>query len=241
MVRPKRSQQHPNLGEAIKKIALKQMAINGSASLSLRAIARDLKITAPAIYNYFPSRDDLVTALIVEAYQSLAIALAASQDNDEESHAERIMASAQAYRDWALAHAEQYSLIFGKPIPNYHAPMEITGPTAAGSMAVLISVMDAAWRDGALKVDGAPSSSPEMVQAWIDKFEYTENPAVIHFAMACWAKIHGLVSLELNGHLAAVPGKISVDSFFKIEIEAMVMRMVAEDASVRTRKSTTII
>jgi len=228
MVRPKRNQQHPNLGEAIKKVALKQMAINGSASLSLRAIARELKITAPAIYNYFPSRDDLVTALIVEAYQSLAIALAASQENGEELHAERVMGSAQAYRDWALAHAEQYSLIFGAPIPNYHAPAEITGPAAAGSMAVLINVIDAAWRDGALKVDGVPSSTPEMIQAWIDKFDYTGDPAVIYFAMVCWAKIHGLVSLEINGHFAAVPGKISVDSFFKIEIEAMVMRIVAE-------------
>jgi len=229
MVRPKRSQQHPNLGEAIKKVALKQMAINGSASLSLRAIARDLKITAPAIYNYFPSRDDLVTALIVDAYQSLAIELAESLVNDEESHSKRVMASAHAYRDWALAHAEQYSLIFGAPIPNYHAPAEITDPAAAESMAVLINVIDAAWRDDALKVDGMPSSTQEMIQAWIDKFSYTGDPAVIHFAMACWAKIHGLVSLEIFGHFAAVPGEFSVDSFFKIEIEAMVTRMVAED------------
>ena len=63
MVRPKRSQQHPNLQEAIKNVALNQMATSGSASLSLRAIARELKITAPAIYNYFSNRDDLVTAL----------------------------------------------------------------------------------------------------------------------------------------------------------------------------------
>jgi AcrR family transcriptional regulator len=228
MVRPKRSQQHPNLGEAIKKVALKQMAINGSASLSLRAIARELKITAPAIYNYFPSRDDLVTALIVDAYTSLANALAASQENDEESHAECIMASAQAYRNWALAHAEQYSLIFGAPIPNYHAPMEITSPAAAGSMAVLISIIDAAWRDDALKFDGVYSSTPEMIQAWVDKFDYKGDPAVIHFAIACWAKIHGLVSLEIFGHFTAIPGEFSVDSFFKSEIKGMVTRVVAE-------------
>ena len=226
MARPKQSQQHPNMKEAIKKVALMLMAKKGSATLSLRAIARELKITAPAIYNYFPSRDDLVTALIVDAFNSLATVLAASQENDEESHTKRIMASAQAYRDWALAHSEQYCLIFGTPIPNYHAPAKITGPAAAGSMAVLISVIDAAWCDGAVKVDGAPSSTPEMIQAWIDKFSYTGDPAVIYFAMACWVKIHGLVSLEINGHFAAVPREISVDSFFRAEIDAMLKRMI---------------
>ena len=225
MVRPKRSQQHPNLQGAIKNVALNQMATSGSASLYLRAIARELKITAPAIYNYFSNRDDLVTALIVDAYNSLATALAASQETDEESHTKRVMASAQAYRNWALAHAERYSLIFGTPIPNYHAPAEITGPAAAGSMAVLISVIDAAWRDDALNVDGAPPSPHEMIQAWIDKFDYKGDPAVIYFAMACWAQIHGLVSLELNGHFAVLPTEINVDSFFETEIGAMIERM----------------
>jgi len=221
MVRPKRSQQHPNLQEAIKEIAHEQMAQNGSASLSLRGIARELKITAPAIYNYFPRRDDLVTALIVDAYNSLAASLAKSQELDEESHAERIIAAAHAYRNWALAHAEDYSLIFGTPIPNYHAPKEITDPAASGSMAVLIGILDAAWRDGILKTEGIISSTPEMIQIWSDKFSYEGHPAVIHLALASWAKLHGIVSLELNGHFLAV----SIDSFFEFEIQAMVERM----------------
>ena len=226
MVRPKRSQQHPNLQEAIMETAHKQMAERGAASLSLRGIARELGITAPAIYNYFPSRDDLITALIVDAYHSLADAQAISQEDDEESHAKRITASAHAYRNWALAHAEQYALIFGTPLPNYHAPTEITGPAAASSMAVLISALDAAWKDGALKTEEIAVSTPEMIQAWIDKLGYEGHPAVIHFALASWAKIHGLVSLELNGHFTAVSDEISVVSFFEIEIQAIVTRMV---------------
>ena len=102
MVRPKRSEQHPDLQTAIKEAARKQIAENGAPALSLRAIARELKITAPAIYNYFPSRDALVTALIVDAYHSLAAALAESQETGEESHTARIKASAHAYRGWAL-------------------------------------------------------------------------------------------------------------------------------------------
>src|SRR5215212_4653117 len=70
MVRPIKNKQIPNLQEAIKEAAWKQIADYGASALSLRAIARDLHITAPAIYNYFPDRDALVTALIIDAYTS---------------------------------------------------------------------------------------------------------------------------------------------------------------------------
>ena len=227
MVRPKQSEQHPNLPAAIKETARKQIAKKGAAALSLRAIARGLKITAPAIYNYFPSRDDLVTALIVDAFNSLGDVLRASQEGDTLSHTERIMASAQAYRTWALTHPEEYHLIFGTPIPNYHAPAEITGPAAAGNMMVLIEVLDAAWRAGAIDVAGRLSFVPGIIQAWAEKFEYPGPPEVIHFAMACWAQIHGLVSLELNGQFSSVPVTVSTDDFFEVEIRAMLARMGA--------------
>lgn len=225
MARPKRSQQHPDLQAAIKDVARKQIAEYGAARLSLRAIARELSITAPAIYNYYPSRDDLVTALIVDAYHSLAAALGEARDANHEDHAGSIIASADAYREWALTYPEQYGLIFGTPIPGYHAPMEIIGPAAARSMAVLISVIDAAWQDDALAIGDALPGTSEIVQTWIDKFSYNGPPAVIHFAMASWALIHGLVSLEIFGHLTAVPEEVDVDTFFKIEIHAMVTRM----------------
>ena len=91
--------------------------------------------------------------------------------------------------------------------------------------AVLISVIDAAWQDGAFATGDILPGTSEMVQAWIDKFNYEGPPAVIHFALACWAQIHGLVSLELFGHLTAVPEPVDADAFFNIEIQAMVARM----------------
>jgi len=225
MVRPKKEQQNRDLREEIKRTARKQMAEIGAATLSLRAIARDLKITAPAIYNYFSNRDDLVTALIVDAYNSLSKYLIASQMTDEESHVERILASARAYRNWALNHPEEYSLIFGTPIPNYHAPMEITGPAAASAMGALIDTLDAAWQAGVLQTNKVFSSPPEMIVEWIKRFDYKGDPAVIHFAMMSWSQIHGIVSLELNGHYSSFPKVISVDSFFEIEIQASIKRM----------------
>ena len=225
MGRPKRSQQHPNLRAAIKDVARKQIAEHGAAALSLRAIARELKITAPAIYNYFPSRDDLVTALIVDAYHSFAAALAAARDANHDDHAANIISSANAYRGWALSHPEQYGLIFGTPIPGYHAPMEITGPAAVKSMLVLVQVLDAAYQDGVLSLAEPPSTLLTLLQPWADQLEYAGPPCVIYLALASWAQIHGLVSLELFGHLAPAPDSGDVDALFETEIQASVKRM----------------
>jgi AcrR family transcriptional regulator len=101
-------------------------------TLSLRAIARELDITAPAIYNYYPDRDALVTALISDAFASLgASQVDAITALPKADHAGRLVASGMAYRQWALAYPQRYQLIFGTPIPVYHAPEDITTPPAA--------------------------------------------------------------------------------------------------------------
>jgi len=226
MVRPKRKQQHPHLKEAIKETARSQIARDGAAALSLRAIARELSITAPAIYNYFQNRDELVTALIVDAYHSLAAALSKASDTKHRDHAASIIAAANAYRSWALSHAEEYDLIFGTPIPGYNAPMAITGHAAGESMLVLIQLLDAARQDGKLRLSELTPALLKLLQPWIDKLAFTGPPAIIHLALACWTLIHGLVSLELFGHFAPTPAYVNVDSFFEIEIQAMVERIV---------------
>src|SRR5512147_1586509 len=91
--RPRRAEQQPNLQDAIKETAWKQIAEFGAAALSLRAIARELKITAPAIYNYFPDRDALVTALIIDAYTSFGDSQITARDTvPAEKMEERIYA-----------------------------------------------------------------------------------------------------------------------------------------------------
>ena len=224
--RPKISEQHPHLEEAIKETAWRQIAENGASAMSLRAIARELGITAPAIYNYFPRRDDLVTELIVEAYLSLAQAQAhALAEIPDGDHVARLAALGHAYRQWALSHPERYNLIFGTPIPGYHAPMDVTRPAAAQSMKILIQTLDAAYQDGKLAVTKLPEPLLQMMQPWIDKFEYTGHPSVIYFALAIWGEIHGLVSLELFGHFDVDSGKGATDALFAAEIDAIAARI----------------
>jgi len=227
MVRPKRNQQHPNMQEAIKETARAQITERGAAALSLRAIARELNITAPAIYNYYPSRDELVTALIVDGYHSLTADLTQAREAIYANHAASFAAAANAYRTWALTHSEEYALIFGNPIPDYHAPMEITGPAAAASMFVLIQVLDAAYQNGKLTLGKCAPTLEEMLHTWNEKLTYDGPLGIIHLALASWTQIHGLVSLELSGHLSA-PECGDVTAFFEAEIQSMVARMRIE-------------
>src|SRR5512134_3230876 len=117
MVRPIKKKQIPNLQEAIRDTAWKQIAEFGAASLSLRAIARELKISAPAIYNYFPDRHALVTALIIDAFTSFGDWQIEARDSiSADDPAERMKAIGLAYRAWAHKYPQRYQLIFGTPI-----------------------------------------------------------------------------------------------------------------------------
>ena len=200
--RPKRGQQTGNLQETIKQTAWRQIAESGAASLSLRAIARELGITAPAIYNYYPDRDALVTALIIEAYTSFGDAQLAARDSVPADDLNgRMYAIGRAYRQWALTYPERYQLIFGTPIPGYTAPMEQVLPSAARSLSALVSVIDALRLAGRLNAPGFPAVHPDFVPAfemW-KQFGGDYDPLSLSVAILIWARVHGLVSLEI-GH-----------------------------------------
>ena len=93
---------------------------------------------------------------------------------------------------------------------------------------MLIQVLDAAYQDGVLAMGNLDPSLGEMLQPWIEKLGYAGPPAIIHLALASWAQIHGLVSLELFGHLTAAPECNEVDALFEAEIQALVVRMGIE-------------
>jgi len=199
--RPRTDERQPNLQEAIKDTAWKQIAESGSASLSLRAIARELGITAPAIYNYYPSRDDLVTALIVDAFTSLAEAQEASLLGLEGNRrAVRLSALGLAYREWAVTYPQRYHLIFGTPIPNYTAPEEVTLPAAAQALVPLIQSIQDLASAGELRTERLAEMPPKlksMLGAW-SKVAGGFDPEVLYLALVIWSRVHGLVMLEIT-------------------------------------------
>ena len=225
--RPKQNTHQENLHDRIKETAWKQIADKGAAALSLRAIARELGITAPAIYNYYPRRDDLVTALIVDAFVSFGQAQKES-DNPDRSPAERLRTLGMAYRDWAMKYPQRYYLIFGTPIPGYHAPAEITLPAAAGSLIPLMGVLDAGLQTGKLKVDNLALKTPalsSMLDAWKQNIQ-GPDVEVLYLAIVIASRVHGLVSMEIGEQIPGFivdPGEV-----YRREVENILYQYLEE-------------
>lgn len=116
--------------QEIKAAARRRLAKEG-ANLSLRAVARDMGLVASALYRYFPSRDALLTALIVDAYDSLGTAaIDAEAAVPREDLRGRWLAACRAVRSWALAHPAEYGLLYGDPVPGYAAPPDTVAPAS---------------------------------------------------------------------------------------------------------------
>jgi AcrR family transcriptional regulator len=222
-----KSQQTPNMQAAIVETAWRQIAESGAAALSLRAIARELNITAPAIYNYYPDRDALVTALIIDAYTSFGDAQYAARDSvPVDDLSERLRATGRAYRQWAITYPERYQLIFGTPIPGYVAPFEQTFPSAARAFGAIVSVVEAIRAAGRLKADAFPQVTPGHDEAFGMWKTYGGEADILSLSIAVliWARVHGLVSLEIAGNIP--PFGADGDALYAYEMDLIAQTFI---------------
>ncbi|MEV4129369.1 TetR/AcrR family transcriptional regulator [Nocardia sp. NPDC049707] len=192
----------------IKAVALRQMADAGPGAISLRGIAREMGMTPRAIYSYFPTRDDLITALISGISASLAEALEnATNAVPDTDPGGRLVAWGQALREWALDHPESFRLFYGHPIPGYQPPED--GPVDRNARRVcreLTRLVAAAWIDARHHQPEETSWSdlhPDYV-AKIQKDLPDVPPAAAALALRVWGRMHGLVALEIDGHIHPV-------------------------------------
>lgn len=227
--RPRQTERHHDLQVAIKEIAWKQIAEQGAPAIGLRSIARTLNITAPSIYNYYPSRDALVTALIIDAYTSFGDSqLSALSTIPENQLARRLIATGKAYRDWALSYPQRYQLIFGTPIPGYQAPLMEVQPAAARSLSALVSVIDQLRIQGKLRSDGFPTVKPgyqEVFETW-KKFAGDYDILSLSVAMLIWSRVHGLVSLEISNALP--PFGVDGSALYEYEIASIIKQFISD-------------
>ncbi|MFJ8976871.1 TetR/AcrR family transcriptional regulator [Streptomyces sp. NPDC102282] len=191
---------------AIKDEARKQLAAEGAAKLSLRAVARELGMVSSALYRYFPSRDDLLTALIVDAYDAVgevAEAAGAKGEARPGPDAARWTAVACAVRDWALAHPHEYALIYGSPVPGYTAPQDTVGPASRVGL-VLIGLVRDAHRAEGLAVPALDHGLRSEAARLAADLAPDLPPAVVAALVAAWAQLFGLISFELFGQFNRV-------------------------------------
>ncbi|WP_210586268.1 TetR/AcrR family transcriptional regulator [Streptomyces sp. GESEQ-35] len=189
---------------AIKDEARKQLAAEGAAKLSLRAVARALGMASSALYRYFPSRDDLLTALIIDAYNSVGqSAEAAHEKAADAGPAQRWVAVCEAVRAWGLGHPHEYALIYGSPVPGYTAPDD-TVPAASRVGLLLIGIVRDAHQGLGLARPPLPAElRPEAVRMTAD-LAPDLPPETVTALVAAWAQLYGLVGFELFGQFHRV-------------------------------------
>jgi AcrR family transcriptional regulator len=231
MPRPKRTAHQVDMQEAIKETAWQQIAEFGAPTLSLRTIARALGITAPAIYNYYPRRDDLVTALIIDAYTSFGDSQLAARDAvPAEDLTGRLIATGMAYRQWALTYPQRYQLIFGTPIPGYETPVQQAFPAAARSLSALVSEIEALRLAGRLQAAAFPEVKDEYKISFEQWKTYGGQASVLSLSVAIliWARVHGLVSLEIAGNIP--PFGPDGDALYRYELESIQQQFIKEQS-----------
>jgi AcrR family transcriptional regulator len=194
-----RARYRQQVRDEVQVLAWEQIGQAGTSALSLKAIATQMGMTAPALYRYYSSRDELLTQLILSAYQELAELVEAAAAVAGIEPAERLAGIAQALRVWAVANPHRYLLLYGTPVPGYHAPPEATvlaqrifSPILVGFTALLGNV-----------------GAQDLERRAFDR------------SVLMWTRLHGILGLELAGHFDGM--KIDVDRLYGHEVGGLLM------------------
>ena len=186
------------------------LATDGAPALSLRAIARDLGMASSALYRYFKSRDELLTRLIIDAYDALgAAAEVAEATVDRTDLAGRFAATCTAVRAWALAHPNEYALIYGSPIPGYAAPQDTVVPAARVALALVKVLTHTELRN----VDGEVATELRaQAEALTKVLGIIAGPETVARLLMAWTQLFGAISFDLFGQYV---GSVDpADAFF---------------------------
>jgi AcrR family transcriptional regulator len=229
-----RQRARAELTREIKQEARRQLGAAGAQQLSLRAVARQLGMVSSALYRYFPSRDDLLTALIIDAYDALGTSAESAYDQAASADARgRWSAVCQAVRRWAIGHPHEYALIYGSPVPGYRAPQETVAPAARVPAVIGRILQDAcaARRPEASPPLRAAQDEPSPRSAGLppvlaaqavivaDAIAPDVPEPLILRALIAWTQLFGMISFELFGQLV---GSVDPsDQFFGYAVEQM--------------------
>jgi len=193
-----RARVRAEMTEEIKAVARRHLATDG-ANLSLRAVARDMGMASSAVYRYFASRDELLTALIIDAYNSVGETAenAATGDNA----LARFLSLTHAVRDWALADPHQWALIYGSPVPGYQAPQDTVGP-ATRVILLIADVVRKAYENGEV-ADRQPITGrfAEEFAAVAEQYSPGAPPRLVAASLSAFVQMSGAISAELFGQL----------------------------------------
>ena len=193
-----RARVRAELTREIADAARRHLATEGAAGLSLRAVARELGMASSAVYRYFPSRDDLLTALIVDAFDAIgAAAEQAEAAVPREDLRGRWRATCRATRTWALAHPHEYTLVYGSPVPGYAAPETTIAPASRVGVLLCNVVADGVAAGAVDPAPDGPAAGDVLSPGVAERLGLP--PAVTPRIVTAWSSVYGAISFEVFG------------------------------------------
>jgi len=183
------------------RIARSHLAQSGAAALSVRAIARELGLASSALYRYYPSRDALLTQLIIDSYDALGETVEQAEGAVGRTDlAGRYTAIAHSIRSWAIENPHEYALIYGSPVPGYAAPDDTIDPATRVALVLIRLASEIETNDATTVPSGG--LSPEFtaqLEAASELAGVETDPTVLAIGVGLWAQLFGMVSFELFG------------------------------------------
>jgi AcrR family transcriptional regulator len=203
--------------DEIKAAALRQLAEHGVEGISLNAIAKELGMTGPALYRYVGSRDELLADLVVDAWEELAEALErGAEQNARASAAKRLGAIGLAYRAWGTAQPHRYRLAIQTRLGSGELVPEHVIPAAQRCMAVILDAIDR-LPDARKPKARLPAELRAELDAWTRRVGGQQlPPAILLRGVIFWSRLHGLLSLELDRHLASM--QLNAELLYRAEL-----------------------
>ncbi|MGY1806875.1 TetR/AcrR family transcriptional regulator [Blastococcus sp. SYSU D00669] len=231
----------------IRQTARRVLVEHGGEGFALRAIAREMGMTAPALYRYFASREDLVEHVVADLYEELVAELEAARDAADPATAPvQLLACARAFRRWAIGHQQEFGLLFGAAgdgvVPDgdkLHADPDSPAHAAAqrfGTVfATLVAQVYLARPFPVPADDEIPPALAEQLRLWMCEFPVELPLGVVRIFLTCWVRLYGLVAMEIFGHL-----KFALDdaeAFFESEMHGVAEMLGIVDAYATLRRA----
>ncbi len=214
----RRERQRAATTQEIKQVARRLLVTDGAQALSLRAIARDMGLTAPALYRYFDGHEALVGALVGDVYDELCDVMSAAQgvlppesagvDPEQRAHDAglRLMLAASAFRTWSVGHPAEFGLVFGTPIPGVDLNDDDSPACQGGRRFGLVfaALFLQLWAARPFPVPDVRELDARLVpqiEEYRDRLGIDLPVPVVWIFLSCWARLYGLVTMEVFGHL----------------------------------------
>ncbi len=200
----KRQESREQIEAQIVDLGRRQLLNRGATGLSVRAIARDLGMVSSAVYRYVSSRDELLTLLLIDAYSDLADAVDRARDTGD-AWSDDVIAIARAARRWAVAHPARWALLYGSPVPGYHAPAERTVGVGTRVVGAFFDAVAAGIATGDIRLTNhlAPQPMSSDFERIRQEFGFPGDDRVVAKCFLLWAGVLGAISLEVFGQYGA--------------------------------------